>query len=495
MQNLSKPLYRAAQIRQAERIAIEELKIPGLKLMRNAGQAAFAELRKRWPDRRKLTVFCGAGNNGGDGYVIARLALLSGYLVSVYAMGEVEALEGDAQTSHQDFLKAGGTVHVFSSDSPLPDGVIVDALFGTGLNRRVGDDYSEIIAAINAAGCPVLAVDVPSGLHADTGCMLGCAVKADLTVTFIGLKCGLFTGQAAEYCGEIVCSDLSVPETVFAGIVPAAIMLAKTLPPPRPRCAHKGHFGHVLLIGGNVGYSGAIRLAGEAALRSGAGLVSIASRADHSAMLNIGRPELMCHGAENSDQLQALLDKASVVVVGPGLGQDAWAQSLFAAVLAAGKPCVIDADALNLLAKLPSKRDDWIMTPHPGEAARLLACATSDIGGDRFAAVSALQKRYGGVCVLKGAGSLVADGETIHVATTGNPGMASGGMGDVLAGVMGGLLAQGLAFADAAKLAVYVHGEAADLAAEQGERGLLASDLLPELRRCLNGDTLRIGSE
>lgn len=487
MQNLPKPLYRAAQIRQVERAAIEEQQIPGLKLMRDAGKAVFVELQRHWPDRRKLMVFCGAGNNGGDGYVIARLALLSGYAVSVYAIGDLEALKGDAQTSYQDFLNAGGAVSIFAADLSLPDGVIVDALLGTGLNRCVGDEYSSVIAAINAAGCPVLAVDLPSGLHADTGCVLGCAVKADLTVTFIGLKCGLFTGQAADYCGEIVLADLSVPETVFTGVSPTAHLLTKTPLPRRPRSAHKGLFGHVLLIGGNLGYSGAIRLAGEAALRSGAGLVSIASRSGHTAMLNIGRPELMCHGVENPDQLQALLDKASVVVIGPGLGQDAWAQVLYDRVQVTEKPCVIDADALNLLAKQLRKRDDWILTPHPGEAARLLACSTRDIAADRFAAVSELQNRYGGVCVLKGAGSLIADSQTIHVATTGNPGMASGGMGDVLAGLVGGLLAQGLSYTDAAKLAVYVHGEAADSAAEQGERGMLASDLLPELRRCLNG--------
>ncbi|MDD1620022.1 MAG: NAD(P)H-hydrate dehydratase [Methylococcaceae bacterium] len=495
MRHLSKPLYRAAQIRQAESTAIEKLQIPGLKLMRNAGKAAFTELQRHWPDRRKLMVFCGAGNNGGDGYVIARLALLSGYAVSVYAMGDEAVLKGDALTSHRDFINAGGTARTFSADLPLADGIIVDALLGTGLNRQVGDDYSKAIATINAANCPVLAVDVPSGLHADTGCVLGCAVKADLTITFIGLKSGLFTGQAADYCGEIVLADLAVPETVFTGMVPAAHLLTKTPLPQRPRSAHKGHFGHVLLVGGNFGYSGAIRLAGEAALRSGAGLVSIASRAGHSAMLNIGRPELMCHGVEYRDQLQALLDKASVVVIGPGLGQDEWAQSLFSAVLATDKPCVIDADALNLLAKQPGKRGDWILTPHPGEAARLLACSTRDIAADRFAAVSGLQNRYGGVCVLKGAGSLIADAQTIHVATTGNPGMASGGMGDVLAGLVGGLLAQGLSPTDAAKLAVYVHGEAADRTAEQGQRGMLASDLLPQLRCCLNDDMTRIGSE
>lgn len=488
MQYLPKRLYRAAQIRQAERIAIENLAIPALQLMHNAGQAAFAELQRRWPARRALTVLCGAGNNGGDGYVIARLALQAGYAVSVYSITAIEALKGDAQTSCRDFLQVGGAVSAFSPDSPLPGGVIVDAMLGTGLNREVSDDYSKAIDAINACDCPVLAVDVPSGLCADTGCVMGRAVKADITVTFIGLKSGLFTGQAADYRGEIVYADLAVPETVFAGIEPAARVLTKQPLPLRPRCAHKGHFGHVLLIGGNHGYGGAIRLAGEAALRCGAGLVSIASRADHSATLNIGRPELMCHGVETPAQLQTLIDKVGAVVIGPGLGQDKWAQGMLDTVLATEIPCVVDADGLNLLAKQAARRDHWILTPHPGEASRLLGCSTRGVGADRFAAVAAVHDRFGGVCVLKGAGSLIADGQAIHVATTGNPGMASGGMGDVLAGIIGGLLAQGLSLIDAAKLAVYVHGEAADRAAIPGERGMLASDLLPELRRCLNDD-------
>lgn len=488
MQYLPDSLYQAKQIREAERIAIEELGVSGMQLMSRAGAAAFAELQGRWPERRRLIVFCGAGNNGGDGYVLARLALQAGYAVCVYAVGDVKLLQGDARTACESFLQSGGAFGPFAAGEPLPkDGVIVDALLGTGLNRPVGADYAPAIAAINASVCPVLAIDLPSGLHADTGAVLGDAVQADVTVSLVGLKCGLFTGAASGYCGGIVYADLDLPESLFSALAPVAYRLHKIPLPPRPRHAHKGYFGHVLLVGGNLGYSGAIRLAGEAALRSGAGLVSIASRAEHSAILNIGRPELMCHGVENAAQLQPLLEKAGVVVIGPGLGQDEWAKNLFAAALACGKTLVVDADALNLLARQPLKREDWLLTPHPGEAARLLACANSDVNADRFASVSALQARYGGVCILKGAGSLLADGAGLFVSGTGNPGMAGGGMGDVLAGIAGALLAQGLSCIEAAKLAVYVHGEAADrIAARQGERGMLAGDLLAELRQCLN---------
>jgi len=486
MQRSSQKLYHVAQIREAERVAIEELQMPGLQLMRSAGLAAFNALQQHWTDVYRMSVFCGAGNNAGDGYVVARLALQSGFNVVVYAIADPEALRGDALVSYRDFLQAGGKIQAFNSAANLA-GVVVDALLGTGLNRQVSAEYAAAIALINRSGCPVLALDVPSGLHADSGCVLGSAVKADITVTFIGLKSGLFTGDAAEYCGDIVCSSLHVPDSVLAKLPVAAELLTKTPLLPRPRTAHKGHFGHVLLIGGNLGYSGAIRMAGEAALRSGAGLVSIATRSSHSFALNIGRPELMCHGVEQPGQLQALLKKANLVIFGPGLGQDEWARAMFSAFLESDKACVVDADGLNWLAKHATRRDNWVLTPHPGEAARLLGCSSADVCADRYAAVKKIQDQYGGVCVLKGAGSLIADAKNIFVDTTGNPGMASGGMGDVLSGMIGALLAQGLSSMEAAKLAVYVHGEAADaIAAESGERGMLASDLLPKIRELMN---------
>jgi NAD(P)H-hydrate epimerase len=491
MNSLAHGLYGAGQIREAEQFAIQQLQISGGQLMQRAGTAAFAQLQRRWPVCRTLIVFCGAGNNGGDGYVLARLAVQAGMVVQVYALVEPDLLQGDALRACTGFLQVGGRLDSFAEDIELGgDGVVVDALFGTGLNRQVAGEYAAAIALINNSRLPVLAVDTPSGLHADTGCVLGCAVRAQLTVTFIGLKCGLHTGEAVEYCGELALETLDLPDKVFTGLTPVATLLEKQGLPPRPRAAHKGSFGHVLLIGGNLGYSGAIRLAAEAALRSGAGLVSIASRAAHSAVLNIGRPELMCHGVETVAQLQPLLAKASVLVIGPGLGQDDWARALFAAALASGKPCVVDADALNLLATQRGTAGQWILTPHPGEAARLLGCSTADITADRYAALRALQQSYGGIVVLKGAGSLIADADSIHVVATGNPGMASGGMGDVLAGVIAALLAQHLSPLAAASQGVYAHGAAADrVAARQGELGMLASDLFLELGSALTTAT------
>ena len=454
--------------------------------MRSAGAAAFKALLDYWPEAGRIAVFCGGGNNGGDGYVIARLALEAGLQVSVFSIVDVANLQGEALQAYQDFIRVGGGVLDFNGSIPESD-VIVDALLGTGLTRAVSDQFERAILAINASAIPVLAVDLPSGLHADTGQVLGYAVRAELTVTFIALKSGLFTGQAVNYRGKVICADLQIPQSAFSSVSAFAQLIKCPALPRRVRDAHKGCYGHVLLVGGNQGFSGAIRLAGEAALRTGAGLVSIASHPDHTAWLNVGRPELMCHAIDDPDSLQALLDKTSVVVIGPGLGQDNWAKRVFERVLASGKPAVLDADALNLLVHSSQCRENWLLTPHPGEAARLLGCTTAEIAEDRYRAASQLQSVYGGVCVLKGAGSIIAADSLLAVATSGNPGMASGGMGDVLAGVCGALMAQGWAIDEAACLAVQIHGEAADLAAEEnGERGLLASDLFPLIRRLLN---------
>jgi NAD(P)H-hydrate epimerase len=345
---------------------------------------------------------------------------------------------------------------------------------------------------INQSRAFVVAVDMPSGLNANTGNIMSVAVKADITVTFIALKQGLFTGQAADYCGELCYASLAIPEEVFTLQSVAAVRVIHTPLPRRLRCTHKGNYGHVLIIGGEQGYSGAARLAGVAALRIGAGLVSIATRNVHASIMNSNHPELMCHGVETAEQLMPLLAKASVIVIGTGLGQSAWASELLTAALVAQSPIIIDADGLNLLADMVGKkvlptRLDWILTPHPAEAARLLNCTTDEIQQDRFTAVTALQETYQGVAVLKGSGTLIASHEEVAVSNTGNAGMASGGMGDVLTGVIAGLIAQGLPLKEAAQQGVYLHGKAADQATEaDGERGLLASDLLPYLRRAVN---------
>jgi len=486
MHKLPEKLYLAEQVREMDRMAIEDYAIPGIILMRRAGLVVFELIQKNYPSTA-IVIFCGAGNNAGDGYVIAKLAIQSGFMVDVYAVSRPEKLQGDAAIAYQDYVKAGGTAMAFDKKMALNNCVVIDALLGTGLNREVSDSYAEAIAVINDSQCPVIAVDIPSGLNADNGRLMGCAVKAVLTVSFIGLKQGMFSGFSAEYCGQIIYTSLDIPEAVFQTVNYQSKLVRQPSLVKRHRCAHKGNHGHVLVVGGETGFSGAIKLAAEAALRVGAGLVSVATRKSHSAYINMSRPELMSHGVESAGELMPLLNKSTAIVIGPGLGQSEWAKKLFKCVIDSGKPLIIDADALNLLAKEPSHTDNWILTPHPGEAARLLNCSTEMIANDRFMAVSKLQRLYGGVTVLKGAGTLIDNGDEISVSTTGNPGMASGGMGDVLAGMLAGLVAQGLSLAQATTTAVYLHGEAADLSAQQaGERGLLASDLMPFIRQLVN---------
>lgn len=254
----------------------------------------------------------------------------------------------------------------------------------------------------------------------------------------------------------------------------------------RPRDSHKGLFGHVLVVGGDVGFSGAVRMAAEAALRVGAGLVSIATRKSHADFLNVTRPEIMCHGVESEEELTLLLEKATVIIVGPGLQQSSWAKKCLSAVLNCQKPLVVDADGLNLLAVAPQKYSSWILTPHPMEAARLLQCDKSDIQADRLNAAIQLQQKYDGVIVLKGAGTLIVGKAPPAICVNGNPGMSSAGMGDILSGVIGGLVAQQIPLEVAAKLGVLVHALAGDCAAENGERGLIATDLFPYLKQLVN---------
>jgi NAD(P)H-hydrate epimerase len=481
------PLYRATQVRELDRIAIADMGVSGVCLMERAGSAAFQLLQAKWSKANRIIVICGIGNNGGDGYVLARLAFLAGYDVTVLQLGDITKLKGDAKTVYETMTEVGLSVQVFAEKKLSVVDVVVDALLGTGLDREVKGEWKQVIEGINRCQCPVLSLDIPSGLHADTGNVMGAAVHAQATISFIGLKQGLFTADGPEYCGEICFDDLKVPSEIYKQIKSHILRFdydaLTELLPRRSRVAHKGDFGHVLVIGSDVGMTGAVRLTAEAALRVGAGKVSIATRQAHAALINIGCPEIMCHGIESAEQLIPLLDNADVIAIGPGLGQSAWGKSLLDTVKSLDKPMVIDADALNLTAKYPFRFKNSIITPHPGEAARLLQTSVAEIQHDRFAAVQSLQLRFGGVCILKGAGTLIAEPKgRIGVCTVGNPGMAVGGSGDLLTGVIASLLAQGFNNLDAARLGVCLHGRAGDRAALQGERGMLPTDLLPWLR-------------
>lgn len=481
-------LYTVEQTRRLDQRAIEQLKIPGDEPMRRAAAAAFASLRRHWPQARRLVIWCGPGNNGGDGFLLGSLALEAGLQVEVVALS-AEA-HGDALKARTHFEFAGGHVKVFEPASAIPPAdVHVDALYGSGLNRSPGNDVTRLIEAINAGGRPVLALDVPSGLDADHGHCPGAAIRAAVTVCFIARKRGLHTGAAADHVGVLELDTLGLPDALWASEHPDAELLRADHLPRRKRGAHKGNNGTVLAIGGDHGTAGAIRLCGEAALRSGAGMVSIATRADNLAAINAGRPELMPHAVDDEQALAPLLERCSVIALGPGLGQGVWGKALWRRALEAEIPLVPDADGLNLLAASPRAfQRPVVLTPHPGEAARLLESSVPVIEADRFAAVRELARRYQAVAVLKGAGSLIADPHgRVAVCPWGNPGMASGGMGDLLTGVIAALLAQGCEAWQAACLGVGVHARAGDAAAVDGERGLLATDPLPALRRLGNG--------
>lgn len=489
---LPRALYSAEQVRGFDRLAIEHFGIPGRELMERAGQAAFDLIRRRWPDARRLVVVVGGGNNGGDGFVVARLARQSGLEVEVLQLGERDHLQGDARVNAERWGELGGAWRDFDAIPPDAD-LIVDALFGTGLARDVSGRWAAAIEAVNAHHAPCLAIDVPSGLNADSGAVMGSAVHAEATISFVGLKIGLFTADGPDCAGEVVFDGLGVPAAVYASTVLSARRIdslgLSAYFGRRRHNVHKGHFGHVLVIGGNHGLGGAARLAAEAALRVGSGLVSVATRPQHIAPILASRPEIMAHAVDGAAALGPLLRQASVVAVGPGLGHDDWAIGLWRAALESGRPLVVDADALRLLAAEPLRRDDWVLTPHPGEAAALLGVCNAEVNAQRLEAVQQLQRRFGGSVVLKGAGSLVASGGSAPPAlcSDGNPGMASGGMGDALTGVVAGLLAQGLGLRDAAEAGVCLHAAAGDLAASAGgTRGLLASDLVDQLRALVN---------
>ncbi len=481
-------LYTTAQVRAMDRHAIDVLGVPGFVLMQRAAQAALGELLARWPQARSLLLLCGPGNNGGDAFLLGAQALQQGLEVRAVALSDASA--GDAGRARQAFVDAGGEVVPAAGLTSLPHAdVLLDGLFGTGLNRAPGGDAAALIDRAHAGGCPILALDVPSGLNADTGEARVPSVRAAATVTFVAHKRGLFTADAADHCGTIRLARLDLPAPPGKQAVPDAVLLGAGGLPPRPRNSHKGANGHVLALGGDLGMGGAIRLCAEAALRGGAGLVSVATRQAHVGALHAARPELMAHAVEDHADLEPLLHRAGVLALGPGLGQGEWGRAIWKAARASALPQVIDADALNLLSADPQPLGaDCVITPHPGEAARLLDSSIAAVQADRFAAVRALAARYEAVAVLKGSGSLVASPDgLVAVCPWGNPGMAGGGMGDVLTGVIAALRAQGLPAWEAACLGTGLHARAGDRAAAAGgERGLLASDLFHPLRELLN---------
>ncbi|AZQ82909.1 NAD(P)H-hydrate dehydratase [Colwellia sp. Arc7-635] len=498
--SLTHQAYKVNQLQCYEADAAQSIGINLLQLMQRAGAAVLRQIVQRYPNTEQLLIVCGKGNNGGDGYVIATLAHEMGIAVTVVVNGAREVITGDAKQALQllealpvkiDFYQevAQTQVAVKSFQGEL----LVDCLFGIGFKGLLSPAFVQLITEINAQRCPIVSVDVPSGLNADLGTVSSVAVKANLTVTLIAYKQGLLTGQAANYVGNLQLETLGVNQA-FSQLTTAACFrqTEHNLPPvlPRQPCSHKGNIGMLLAVGGFHAFTGAICLAAESALRSGAALLSVCCDEKSRNVLLTLRPELMVI-ANSAETLKdsGVAEKVKAIILGPGLGKERWSRDLFDLVIQWPQPKVIDADALRMLAAKPIKNEQWVLTPHPGEAADLLACSIAEIEADRFSAVKKIAQKYGGICVLKGSGTLVSDGEVIWINSTGNPGMASGGMGDVLSGIIGALILQSSDLFTAARTGVYIHGRAADIIAKkQGQIGMLASDLSPEIQRLINGN-------
>ncbi|WP_145509870.1 MULTISPECIES: bifunctional ADP-dependent NAD(P)H-hydrate dehydratase/NAD(P)H-hydrate epimerase [Yersinia] len=488
--SLPHSVFSADWVRQNEAIAAAHFSLSLFDLMVRAGNAAFELARKQYPAARHWLILCGHGNNGGDGYIVASRALAAGLNVTLIACPGNRPLPAEAHQAQSQWLAAGGVINQPDILWPQHIDLIIDGLLGIGLRAAPQGVYATLIDTANRHRAAKIALDIPSGLSADSGAAPGSVIRADHTLTFVTLKPGLLTGQARDWVGHLHCNDLGLTPWLAAQPVQIERLTAGNLPQwlkPRRPCAHKGEHGRLLLVGGDKGFGGAIRMAGEAALRSGAGLVRVLTHIEHVAPILAARPELMVQEL-TPETLAQSMSWADVLVVGPGLGQSDWGRNALNLLQQSDKPALWDADALNLLALNPLKRQNRVLTPHPGEAARLLGCRVADIESDRLLSARNIVKQYGGVVVLKGAGTLIASEQgEMAIADVGNAGMASGGMGDILSGIIGSLIVQKLVLYDAACAGCVVHGVAADKLAEvQGTRGLLATDLLSVIPKYVN---------
>ena len=480
-------LHTAEQSRAVDRCAIEEHGLPGPLLMARAARAAFEGLLERVPEPELLQVLCGPGNNGGDGLLLAMLAQGRGIPVRVYRLDGPPRTD-DAQQAAARARRAGIVPRPFEAAALEARGVVVDAMLGTGIRGAPRAPYREAIGAVNASGAPVLALDVPSGVDADTGAVAAEAVRATWTVSFITAKRGLFTARGPEHAGTRFLDNLAVPEAAFAAAGGACDVLALDAElrhmPRRALDAHKGDFGRCLLVGGDHGMGGAVILAAEGALRCGVGLARVATRREHIAPLLARLPACMASAVAHRNDIAPLLAWADAVVVGPGLGAAPWGEQMLHAALASARPLLVDADALRLIAGQPrgGLPPGSVLTPHPGEAAALLGTSSAAVQADRCRAAATLARTYAATVVLKGQGSLVAGDGGLAMSLSGNPGMASGGMGDVLSGIIGGFLAQGAPARAAARLGTELHAVAGDRAARRvGAVSLLPMDVIDEL--------------
>ncbi len=515
-------LITAEQMQQIDHQTIHLFGIPGMVLMENAGRGAFDMLVRKFSplENKRVAIVCGRGNNGGDGFVMGRYLMEKGISTTLFLLSVSDKLMGDAKSNYllarKLVEKSPGSDLIEIPDPAALDrhksrflhqDLFVDAIFGTGLNSEVQGLFKEIIQLVNASGKPVVSVDIPSGLNADTGAVCGVAIKASATACFAFAKAGLVLYPGNLYTGDLEIMDIGIPSFIAQAQNPALFLMEKKeiacLFAPRNFSSHKGSFGHLLVIAGSPGKTGAAALCANAAMRSGTGLVTLGVARSlnpclESAVMEpitVPLPETRegCLGDSSLARIQALLSDKQALALGPGLGTDKETRSLVKKLIRKTPlPLVLDADGLNCivddLAILKARQAPTLLTPHPGEMARLVKKTVPEIQADRLGMATKFAREYQVILVLKGAQTLVScpDGNTF-VCPTGNPGMASGGMGDVLTGMIAGFLAQGLTAEDAARAGVFIHGLCGDLLAEQtGGFGFLASDMLLAIPRALS---------
>jgi hydroxyethylthiazole kinase-like uncharacterized protein yjeF len=468
-------LYTPDAVYRLDKAAVDQDGISEIELMRRAGESVWKEISSRWPQVSKISVLAGSGNNGGDAFVVALCARAHAVDVQLLVVGDLSKQSRTSRYFRDQWHETGGETTPWQQQL-LTGELIVDGLLGIGLKRDLDQDLQRLIQSVNSNPVPCVAIDLPSGLNGMTGNPQPLAIMADLTVTFIGVKTGHKIAQGPDHCGELIFEDLGI-STATLQSVPASLAVIESchLPAQRRKDSHKNHFGHVLVIGGNQGMSGAVTLAARAALRSGAGMVTALVHPKCQSHLAFV-PEVMVHAW---DALESMILKASVILVGPGLGTDSETTRMLHLLQKARQPMVIDADALQADFLKSLNSTEVVITPHPGEAARLLGCSTAEIQQDRISSCRQLVEAFGASCVLKGSGSLVASQEKMEINIRGNAGMASAGMGDVLSGIIAAFLGQGLDPYEAVRTAVYLHAICAEQFAIEGDQiGLMASDII-----------------
>lgn len=502
--SLAHKIVSSEQVRCFEAAAAKEVGCGLYALMQRAGAAAFDTLCQYWPKAKNILVIVGNGNNAGDGYVLATLAKESGLEVTLACENPDRILKSTAEQAQKSWLDAGGVAVSFESIELRDFDLVVDALLGTGIIGEVKPVFRNIIRDVNHANLPILSIDIPSGMQADTGIAIPECIHATVTLGLVALKPGLVTGKAKHECGILEFDDLGIGKAFFELVSPQGQVVDwKILKPLGSRAIHanKGSFGKLLCIGGNLGMSGAIRLSAEAALRSGAGLVKVYCHELSAPLVSAGRPELMV----SSSDLKQALDWCTSIVIGPGLGTNQWGAEQFKTLIdyikQHPKPLVIDADGLNLLAiadqatkEIISELPSCVLTPHPGEASRLLNLSIIEVESDRYNSCKNIALTFNAMSLLKGAGTVMCSASHrdsadpfYWICSGGNPGMATAGMGDLLTGVIGAFLAQGMPLEQGVVYGVSAHAEAGDkVASTYGQRGMMASDLLPALRATIN---------